>query len=228
MTEVAMRGWLVLLVLPLAFVALSPAPVRAEKAPPAESKKGAGHEDKKEEAHKEEGVFKGWLDLTIYSIVVFLGLLFILTRYAWKPMLQGLEKREAAIASAVEEAKLAKEEAAQLRASMKQEIAKGHEEVRELIARARTDADLLKQQRETEAAAVIATERERFHREMTTARDQALHELWDQTAELAALVSSKVIRRQLTAEDHRALVDEALAELPRAAAHRLQGDGSVT
>ncbi|MBI1917903.1 MAG: F0F1 ATP synthase subunit B [Planctomycetes bacterium] len=221
-----MRGWLVLLVLPLVFLALSPAPAWAKKDTPAESKKGAGKE--KEEAHKEEGVFKGALDLTIYSIIIFLGLLFILTRYAWKPMLQGLETRERDIAAAVEEAKKAKDEAAHLRATMQQEIAKGHDEVRELIARARADADRLKQQRETEAEAVISAERERFEREKATARDQALHDLWSQAAELAALVSSKVIRRQLTAEDHRALVDEALKELPQAAAHRHQGDGRAT
>src|SRR6266498_3177933 len=197
-----MRGWLVLLVLSLVFVALSPALAWAKKADLTESKKG----EEKEEGHKDEGVFKGALDLTIYSIIVFLGLLFILTRFAWKPMLQGLEKREADIAAAVEEAKKAKDEAAHLRASMQQEIAKGHDEVRELIARARADADRLKQQRETEAEAVISAERERFEREKATARDQALHDLWSQTADLAALVSSKVIRRQLTPEDHRALV----------------------
>src|SRR5262249_57964025 len=132
-----MRGWFVLLVLPLVLVALSPAPARAKKDPAGESKKGEGKEDKKEEAHKDEGVFKGALDLTIYSIIVFLGLLFILNRYAWKPMLQGLETRERDIATAVEEAKKAKEEAAHLRATMQQEIAKGQDEVRELIARAR-------------------------------------------------------------------------------------------
>jgi F0F1-type ATP synthase membrane subunit b/b' len=136
--------------------------------------------------------------------------------------------KKADIAAAVEEAKKAKDEAAHLRATMQQEIAKGHEEVRELIARARADADRLKQQREAEAETVIAAERERFEREKSTARDQALHDLWSQAAELAALVSSKVIRRQLSAEDHRTLVDEALNELQLAAAQRHRSDGSAT
>src|SRR5207248_7120081 len=110
----------------------SPAPAWAKKTDPAE-KKGEGKEDKHEDTHKDEGVFKGALDLTIYSIIIFLGLLFILTRYAWKPMLQGLEQRERDIAAAVEEAKKARDEAAHLRSTMQQEIAKGHDEVRELI-----------------------------------------------------------------------------------------------
>ncbi len=219
-----MRGWLVLLA--LVFAALSPAPAWAKKDDPAESKKDEGKEEKKEAAH--DDVFKGWVDLTVYSIVVFLGLLFILSRFAWPKMLRGLEKREHDIAAAIEEAKKAKDEASQLRASMQQEKEKLQAEVNDIMARARADADRLKAQREAEAEALLATERERFEREKTTAHDQALHDILTQTAELAALVSSKVIRRQLTPEDHRALVDEALNELQQAATQRHRGDGSVT
>jgi len=219
-----MRGWLVLLA--LVFAALSPAPAWAKKDDPAESKKDEGSEEKKEEAH--DDVFKGWVDLTVYSIIVFLGLLFILSRTAWPKMLQGLEKREHDIAAAIEEARKAKDEASQLRASMQQEKEKLQAEVNDIIARARTDAERLKAQREAEAEALLATERERFEREKTTAHDQALHDILTQTAELAALVSSKVIRRQLTPEDHRALVDEALNELQQAANQRHRRDGSAT
>jgi F0F1-type ATP synthase membrane subunit b/b' len=67
----------------------------------------------------------------------------------------------------------------------------------------------------------IQAERERLHREMELARDQALRQIWGQGAQLAALISAKVIRRQLTPDDHRQLVDEALAELRGAgAAHQ--------
>src|SRR5262249_41995208 len=123
--------------------------------------------------------------------------------------------------------KKAKEEATQLRASLQQEKDKALAEVNALIARAREDAEALKGKLVAEAEASIASERERFHREMTTARDQALHDLWSEAAELASLVSSKVIRRQLTPEDHRALVDEALNEFKQAA-QRHKGNGSAT
>jgi F-type H+-transporting ATPase subunit b len=217
-----MRGWLVLLA--LVFAALSPAPAWAKKDDPAESKKDEG----KEEKEAAQDVFKGWVDLTVYSIVVFLGLLFILSRFAWPKMLQGLEKRERDIAAAIEEAKKAKDEASRLLASIQKEKEKLQAEVNDIMARARADGDRLKAQREGEGEALLAAERERFEREKTTAHDQALHDILTQTAELAALVSSKVIRRQLTAEDHRALVDEALNELQQAAAQRHRGDGSAT
>ena len=52
------------------------------------------------------------------------------------------------------------------------------------------------------------------------AKEQALQQLWDRSAELATLVSSKALRRHLTVDDHRGLVDEALAELQGAADER--------
>ena len=67
------------------------------------------------------------------------------------------------------------------------------------------------------ARAEIQAERERLRREIEMARDQALQELWKQAADLATMISAKAIRRQLSAEDHRRLVDEALTELQGAA-----------
>src|SRR5262249_61861654 len=97
------------------------------------------------------------------------------------------------------------EEAIKLGLSLQQEKDTALADVNALIARAREDAEALKGKLVAEAEATSASERERFHREVTTARDQALQDLWSQAAELASLVSSKVIRRQLTPEDHRAL-----------------------
>ena len=48
-------------------------------------------------------------------------------------------------------------------------------------------------------------------------RLQALKEITDHTAQLVTLVSAKVIRRSLSADDHRRLIDESLAELKQEA-----------
>ena len=200
-----MRGWL--LVLGVLLVLLCPAPLLAAE-------------------EVEEGVFKGALYLGIWTVVVFLLLLLVLSKYAWKPMLQGLEKREKDIHAAVDEARKAKEEAHQIRAQLEQERQKGYDEVRGMIEDARKEAEQLKERRKAEAEAEIAADRERLRRELALARDQALQEMWRQAADLATLVSSKVLRRQLNAEDHRNLLDEALQELPGAVEVRRRALGS--
>jgi F-type H+-transporting ATPase subunit b len=55
-----------------------------------------------------------------------------------------------------------------------------------------------------------------LQREIAAARDQALQQIWNQTANLATQISAKLLRRQLTPDDNRRLVDEALAEIGQA------------
>ena len=75
--------------------------------------------------------------------------------------------------------------------------------------------------------AEMQAEKDRLYRELHLAKDQALKELWNQAADLATLISTKAIRRQLTADDQRRLTDEALSELTQAAGRR-QTVGSAT
>lgn len=155
-------------------------------------------------------------DLMVYSIIVFLVLLFILKKFAWKPMLEGLQKREANIRSALAEAQRAREEAKRLSEELQHKINNAHETAREILEEARRDAQHTTEEMIARARGEIQIERDRLRREIETARDQALQELWNQTAQVASLVSSKAIRRYLSAEDHRRLIDESLVELREA------------
>jgi F-type H+-transporting ATPase subunit b len=156
------------------------------------------------------------IDLAIWTLVVFLLLLFVLTKYAWNPMLAALQKREENIHSALDEAQRAREEAHKLREDLAQERAKIAEDRRIALDEARRDGQQLRETMLSQAKSEIQSERDRLHREISTATDQALKKIWDQTAQLATLVSAKAIRRQLSPDDHRRLVDEALADLRNA------------
>jgi F-type H+-transporting ATPase subunit b len=151
---------------------------------------------------------------------VFILLFLILTKLAWKPMLEGLQKREANIHGALEEAQKARADAQRLRAELRKEMDHAGEKVREILDEARRDAQHTTDEMVAKARGEIQTERDRLRREIDTARDQALQQLWTQSAQLATLVSAKAIRRQLAEDDHRRLVDEALAELRDAGTRR--------
>lgn len=153
------------------------------------------------------------IDLAVWTLVVFLLLLFILTKYAWGPMLEALKKREENVRSAIEEAQRAREEAQRLREQLQRELNSAHEKVRDIVDEGRRDAQQMTEEMIAKARSEIQTERDRLRREIETARDQALQELWKQAAQLATLISAKALRRELNPDDHRRLVDEALAEL---------------
>jgi F-type H+-transporting ATPase subunit b len=193
-------------------VLLNAAPARAEN--PSGEHNGHG----KEASHSAEPpIFTPVrIDLGIWTLVVFLLLLFVLSKWAWGPMLEGLKRREENIRSAQEEAQRAREEAQRMREQFQAEINQANEKVRGMMDEARRDAQRASDEMLAKAKAEIQTERDRLHREIDLARDQALQQIWTQAAQLATQVSSKAIRRQLTPEDHRRLVDEALAELGQA------------
>lgn len=169
------------------------------------------------EGHEQKpGIFSWALDLGIWTLVVFLLLVFILRRFAWGPMLEGLKKREDTIRAAVEEAKHARAETVRVTAEFKAKMDEAYAEIPKMMDEARRDAQVLAEEMRGRAHTEIQADRQRLRREIETARDQALKELQEFAANLATQISSKVLRRALTVDDHRRLVDEALTDLRHA------------
>jgi F-type H+-transporting ATPase subunit b len=185
----------------------------------AENKQGESAVSKAEGefAHNTEEVNRdlfGWaMDLGIWTLVVFLVLLFVLGKFAWKPMMQGLEYRERAIHSALHEAQQARDEASQLRTQFEEQLRAADDRARQLLDEARRAAERSTAEMTADAQKKIQADHERLKREMTREYEQARRDIQTQVAQLATLIASKVIRRQVNHDDHRQLVDEALAEL---------------
>jgi F-type H+-transporting ATPase subunit b len=205
-----LRGWLILLVLGLILAVgmLAPTDALAAAGPSA-----ASGQDSELGGHPV-------LDLAIWTFVVFLILLFVLGRYAWRPMLEGLQQREKNIRSALEDAERARQEAQRLRAELQVEMDHAAEKVRALMEDARRAAQQATDEMLARARLEVQKERDRLRREIDLARDQALQQIWDHTARLATLVAAKAIRRQLAPDDHRRLVDDAIVELRQAGKER--------
>jgi F-type H+-transporting ATPase subunit b len=168
-----------------------------------------------EELHKEKpvNIFDLSWDLGLWTVVVFLLLLFVLRKVAWGPMLAGLQKREDSIKSAIEEAKRSNEESQKLRAQMAAQMAEAQEKVKTVLDEARRDAQGLADEMMSKAKNEILADRQRLHREVTIARDQALEAISVHTAELATLVASKALGRGVVLEDQHRLIEEAIAGL---------------
>jgi F-type H+-transporting ATPase subunit b len=175
-------------------------------------------------------------DLTIWTIVIFV-LLFLVLRFvklpgasapAWVMMLQGLQKREQSIHQAINDAKKAREDAEAIRAQHRNELDKAKDEVRAIIEEGRRSAQQVADDLVSKAKSEAQAERDRLRREMDTARSQALRDLTGWAAQLATLISSKALGRQLNLDDHRRLVDESLTDMEKTGdERRKQQAGSV-
>ncbi len=149
-----------------------------------------------------------------WTVVVFLGLLFVLTTFAWKPLLAALHHREEHLEHVLSETERARNEGEQLLAEHRRRLAASEDQIRAMIDEARKNAQAAADEIVKKAQAEADASRRRAEREIGTARDQALSEIWTKTADLAVSVAGKVLNKSLTEDDHRRLVDAAVGELP--------------
>ncbi|HUY37155.1 MAG TPA: F0F1 ATP synthase subunit B [Pirellulales bacterium] len=162
---------------------------------------------------KEPSEFKG--DLAIFTFIVFLLLLAILWKFAWGPISAGLEKREHGIAEHIAAAQRSHEEAKRLLAEYEHKLASAHDDVRAILDEARRDAAQTHQEILAQARIDAVAEMDRAKREVETARDQALKQLVETSANLAVELAGRIVRAELTPAKHAQLINEVVAKFPK-------------
>jgi F-type H+-transporting ATPase subunit b len=153
--------------------------------------------------------------LFIWTILTFLVLLALLSKYAWGPLLAALQARQERISRSLDDAKRAQDEMERVTRESAEIIRQAHVEASTIVSSSRTDAERVredtKQKARVEAAAIIAAAERQIAAETVRARDDVRRE----TADLAVAIASKLIRRNISAEDNRVMIDEMIASLRR-------------
>ena len=152
--------------------------------------------------------------LAIWTVVVFAGLFLLLRKFAWKPLLEALHKRESHLEKVLQDTERARNESESLMAEHRKQMARAADEVRALIEKARQDAQAAADRIVKQAQEEADSARLRAQREIAAARDQALGEIWQKTAEMAVSIAGRVLSKQLTDDDHGRLLNAAIRELP--------------
>ena len=151
--------------------------------------------------------------LFIWTILTFLVLVGLLAKFAWRPLLEALERRQVTIAKALDDAKLAKQELERLQKESAEMMRQARVEAEAIIARSRTDADALreelKQRSRAEAAAIVKNAEQQIQLETARAIQQIRHEAVD----LSVTIASKILQRQVSKEDNEALIEATLKQV---------------
>jgi len=151
----------------------------------------------------------------IIQAINFILLLIVLHRFLYKPLLAKMEERSGAIKRSLDEAQAARAEAA-----------RQQEENAARLKAAYTEAALIREQALKEAAdeqrRLVEAARAESQRMIETAKAQleadvrrAREELRREVSDLAVAVAEKLMRKSLRDEDHRRVVDDAIASLGR-------------
>ncbi|MEO2058272.1 MAG: F0F1 ATP synthase subunit B [Thermoleophilia bacterium] len=148
----------------------------------------------------------------IWTVVVFLLTLLILKKFVFGPVGQAIEKRRSSISASIEEAESSRDEAVRLLDEYKAKLAEARREADELREAGRREGERQK----TEIVGQAQEQRERIVSDTQTQIDAqaqaAVAGIRDDVVVLALTAAEKVTRKSLSDDDHRALVEEALAD----------------
>jgi F-type H+-transporting ATPase subunit b len=157
--------------------------------------------------------------LYIWTIVTFLALVGLLARFAWRPLLQALDKRQALIRQSLDDAQKAKVELERLQQESAQIIRQARAEAEGIVTTSRAYAEKLKDEIKAKARADAEVIVQNAQRQIQSETRRALEQIRVEAADLSVMIASKLIQRNLTKEDNARLIEQALQQVEG----RLQG-----
>ncbi len=152
-------------------------------------------------------------DLALWSFVTFLVFLAVLRKFAWTPLINGLDQRETKMKQALADAEAARVKAEAMLADHAKKLDKVQDEVKEILAEARRDAEHTKQDIVATANKEAEATRKRAVEDIEHARDLAMKELFDFVSSNVIGATEHVLGRALSGDDQNRLVQEALNQM---------------
>ena len=151
--------------------------------------------------------------LSVWTLLTFATLLFILAKFAWKPLLGALDAREKSIQDNIDEAKRQRDEADALLAQYREQLAEGRRQAQALVGESRAAAETLRKELEAKARdetqAMLANARREIERE----REAAVEAVRRESVDVALAVASRLLGERLDAGRDRQLAMDYIDDL---------------
>ena len=163
------------------------------------------------EAHGGGGFLSPNTGLMFWTLVIFLILLVVLSRFAFKPITAAVAAREAALQRALDEARRDREEAARLLEEHRRAIEGARAEAQRFIAEGHAAGEKIREEMLEQARREQQEILERAQQAIAAERDRAIAELRREAVDLAIRGASRVIEKNLDDQTNRRLVEEFLA-----------------
>jgi F-type H+-transporting ATPase subunit b len=171
------------------------------------------------EAHEPVNLLSPNTGLMFWTLIIFVVLLFILSRYAFKPLTAAVEARERALQEMIDRAKVDREEAAKLLAEQTRALDAARAEAQRVIAESRITGEKLRNEMLEQTKQQQHELLDRARVEIDNERKRAIADLRREAVELAVAGASKVIERNLDDQANRKLVESFLATVPPVRGH---------
>lgn len=152
----------------------------------------------------------------LYTLIAFLLLLIILWKFAWGPIVRGLEAREEKIHGAIEQAKQDRDEAAKLLADYEQKLKTASSEISDRISKAEKDAQQTIESAKQQAREEAEKLREQAKQEIEASKEKVAAELRAEMAKLASQVAAAAIGESFDRDDQLRIIRKRLEQVESA------------
>jgi len=149
----------------------------------------------------------------IAQIVNFLILVGILTKFAYKPLMQALEERQHKITDSIESAERERQEAEQLKLDYQRQLAEARAQAQAIVEKAEKLAEEAKEQILKEARLESARILKTVQAEVARERELALAQLKGEVVALSMAAAAKIIEKNMTNETNATLVSSFIEKL---------------
>jgi F-type H+-transporting ATPase subunit b len=130
----------------------------------------------------------------LFQILNFLAMVFILTRFFFRPVLRILDERSKRVTSALDDAQQREKEAAELQAEYERKVAESQEMVMTMRQQAQEELEATRRRVLTEMRNEIQAMRDKAEQSMDEARQQAIQEHRRHLGQLATTLSQQLMR----------------------------------
>lgn len=146
----------------------------------------------------------------VAQIVNFLLLLFLISRFAYKPILNMLNQRSEQIKESLEAADRARQEAQQSETNIQAQLDAARREGQTIIEQASRSAEQLREEIQQVARQEAETIKQRAQADFDLERQKAIADLRRQFADLTVTAAERVINESLDRAKHQSLISEVL------------------
>ena len=143
----------------------------------------------------------------------FFILVWILHRFAYKPLVGMMNARKEQIAKDLASAEQSRLEAEQIKADYAAQIAKARHEAQEIVEKAHHQAKLSTAEEVAAARSQIENEKERARQDIAIERDRAMNSLRNEVVSLSVAMAGKVVAKDMNSETNTKLIEDAIRQL---------------
>ncbi len=148
--------------------------------------------------------------LLFWQVVVFLGLVLLLAKFAWKPILSSLQQREESIQNALDQAEKAKMEMASLKSDNEKLLKETREERDKILRDARSASNRIQEEAQATAKKTADKIIEDAKAVINTEKQAALRDVKAQVAQFSLEIAEKLIKRNLSDDKSQKELTETL------------------